>query len=446
MTGASSLARNAQRLGLGLAAIATFGCATYSETMRATVIAVDEGHYASAIQEVSAKIGATPSEPIPHDLPEDGPLWLLERGTLLQATADFGLSARDWTAADEGLEWLDLSPTGLATIGRYVYSDDVGPYRAPPSERLALNALNSLNYLTRGDLSGAAVEARRYTVMQQYLQAQEVEVRDPLGAYVSGFVFEQRGEGDRALRYYDEALAAGAPERALATAVARLADRYPYRTPRLRSLLERAPPGSSADATGELLLVVATGRVPPKRPKRIPVGAAVAIAGVYFTGDLSILDRSAMKVVSYPALGPGISGDTIRRITVDGTPVTASVLSDLSAEVVREYKELEPRILAAALSRLLVRATAAEGVRAGSKGKEDWVGALTANLVEAAMVAADRPDTRSWTLLPARVSVFRTSLAGGNHTVSVELRGETRDFEVDIPHRGYAALIVMSPR
>jgi hypothetical protein len=426
--------------------ITTLGCATYSETLQATVNAVDQGNYTAAIQEMSRKIGSPPNESIPADLPVDGPLWLLERGTLLQATAAFEFSARDWTAADDGLEWLDLSANGLATIGRYIYSDDVGPYRAPPSERLALNALNSLNYLTRGDLSGAAVEARRYTVMRDYLDSQAVEARSPLGAYLAGFVFEQRGEGDRALRYYDEALAAGAPESALAAPVARLTRLFPYRTPRLSALARQEAVGPNQGMGAELLLVIATGRVPPKRPKRIPVGAAIGIAGVYFTGDLKVLDRSAMKVVSYPALGPGVSGDTIRGIEIDGKTATATVVANFSAQVRREYKELEPRILAAALSRLLVRAATAEGVRAASRGKDDWVGALTANLVEAAMVAGDRPDTRSWTLLPGRVAVVRARLSSGSHTVRVQLQGGTREFEVDVPERGFVTLVVTSPR
>jgi hypothetical protein len=409
------------------------GCATYSDSLLTARSATDAGDYTGAIAELDR-----------HAKGRDAPLVLLERGLLLQAEDQFEDSARDLTAADEGLEWLDLSDNALHTIGEYVYSDSAGPYRSPPSERLALNGFNLLNFLTRGDLSGAAVEARRYTVLREYMISNEIAHRSPLGAYLAGFVFEHRGEGDRALRYYDEALAAGAPTTALAEPVRRLAATFPYRTERLEELIAQgpAPPQGSRN---ELLVVVATGRVPYKVPKRIPIGAAVGLAGTYVTGDLDWLDRGVAKVVVYPELVPGPPGRGPRGVRIDGQNAAARLIDDIGSEVRREYEAIKPRIIAAALSRMIVRAAASEGVRAAMDDTGGWA-SLVAILFEGALAAFDRPDTRSWTLLPARVAIARVAVAPGEHAVEVELTDETVRYQVEVPVGGFAAVVVTAPR
>ena len=423
------------------------GCATYSETLQGARLAADAGDYESATEQVDRQVGAASDKQIPSKLKGDQVLALLERGTLLQAESRFPDSARDFSAGDEGLEWLDLSPDALGTIGEYVYSDSAGVYRSPPSERLALSGFNALNYLARGDLSGAAVEARRYTVMREYLDSREVKYGGALGAYLAGFTFERRGEGDRALRYYNEALVAGASAEALTEPVVRLAAIFPYRTPLIRSMLARGGGGKQvAQAPSEILFVIATGRVPYKVPERIPVGVAIGIAGTFITGDAKALSRGVAKVVVYPELVAGPTGNTIRGVSVDGRSVSTHLIDDLAFEVRREYEEIKPRIIAAALSRLIVRAAVAEGVRAASSGQSSAVSSLLAVFVEGALVALDKPDTRSWTMLPASVAAARVPVEPGKHSVVVELAGERRTFSVVVPPSGFATIVVTAPR
>ena len=116
-----------------------------------------------------------------------------------------------------------------------------------------------LNYLAMADLQGAAVEARRYQVMRDYLENLGIDhPRGRIGAYLAGFIFEHLGESGRALRYYQDVQADG--EAALARGA-------------------RRARGASAAESGEVLVVIGAGRTPIKVPKRIPVGAAIGIAG-----------------------------------------------------------------------------------------------------------------------------------------------------------------------
>ena len=97
-----------------------------------------------------------------------------------------------------------------------------------------------------------------------------------------------------------------------------------------------------------------------------------------------------------------------------------------------------------------MRAAAAEGARAagrqagGSEG--DIVGLLAALFTEGALVAMDKPDTRSWQFLPRWIYVYRQPLDPGTHDVWIDVAGEQRSFEVEIPAEGYAAVVLTDPR
>ncbi len=436
---------------LALAALAAAGCATYTERVDQAMRAAAGGNYDAAVGDINRVLGVGSADDLPSSWNGDRPLAALERGTLQQALSRYPDSARDLSAAEQKLELLDLTGDAIGTLGSYLYSDSVKTYKTPPTERLSLNAINMLNYLAVGDLDGAAVEARRFQVMRDYLAAEEIEADGPatLGTYLAGFVFERRGEGDRALRYYEEALARG-PLESLSAPIARLAAANPFRGPRISEVLARVPKAQPPAAPErEVLIVLNVGRVPHKEPKRIPVGVAIGLAGVYATGKFDVLKYGAAKVVVYPDLVDSPSTLGPASVTVDGSAVAVEALTDLGAAVSQEYEKAKPKIIAAALTRMATRAAVAEGIRAGGRQESKVLGDVLAIVFESALVAFDRPDTRSWTTLPGRVLVARVPVAPGQHTVAVSFAGSGsagRTIAVDVPSAGYAAVVVTEPR
>jgi len=438
----------------GLALLAA-GCATYSGRLDGAHRAAQGGDWEAAESRLNDLLGVASREEVPEEWEASTALVALERGVVLQAREAWRASARDLSAAELELEMIDLKLDSVGRIGRYVYSDSVEEYRAPPIERTALNAVNMLNYLAVGDLAGAAVEARRYQVMRAYLESLEDHPRDRFGAYLAGFVFERLGEPARALRYYEDALEDG-PLASLDAAVARTAAHTSWRGPAVARVLERTGVAEAGAAPAELLVVLSVGRTPVKVPERIPIGAAIGLAGTWITGDVRILERSILKVVVYPSLQPVTSRVTGGAVRVDGRAVETELLTDLAAEVRAEYEKIEPRILGAALSRLIVRAAAAEGARLAAReaagGKGDGariVGILAALGAEAALVGLDEPDTRSWTFLPGKILVARVPIAPGRHRVEVRLAGPgggVREVPVEVAPGGYAAVVVTEPR
>jgi hypothetical protein len=441
----------AARTALVLLAATLAGCATYSDRVQRSGLHATAGDYPRAIAELNSVLGVRSAGELPDRWGADRALAILERGILQQSAGRYRESARDLSAAEQELELLDLSLDPVAEIGRYVYSDSAGPYRLPASERLSLNAVNLLNYLALGDLEGAAVEARRFQVMREFLDSIDGGAAEParFGAYLAGFVFERRGEGDRALRYYEEALDRG-PLSSLMRPAERLAQVYPYRGPRLEALLAGgAPPQSVEPPDGELLVVLCLGRVPHKVPERIPVGLAVGIAGAYATQDADWLKYGAAKVLVYPELVTTPSTLGRPRVQLDGRELEIEQIADLEATVRREYDEMKPLILAAALSRLALRAGLAEGMRAAGEEESNLLGDLLAFFTEGLFVVLDRPDTRSWTMLPARVLVARAPISYGTHAVTVSFEGVAggvRQVPIEIPPGGHAAVVITEPR
>jgi len=425
------------------------GCATYIDRLEKATRLASAGDYGGAVVEMNGILGVSGGDELPSRWGGDRPLAALDRGTLHQAQQHYPGSARDLSAAEQELELLDISSDPVGTLGSYLYSDSVKSYRTPPTERLALNAINLLNYLAVGDLDGAAVEARRFQVMRDYLEAHSIRADAPasMGSYLAGFVFEKRGEGDRALRYYEEALAAGTLP-SLEDPIRRLAPHHPYRGPRVEGVLARGSVARRVPSSAtEILVVLSMGRVPHRKAERIPVGAAVGLAGVYLTRDFDWLKYGATKWVSYPELAASPSFLGTPQLRVDGSIVDLENLTHFGSAIRREYEDSKPQILAAALTRMATRAAFAEGVRAAGRQESNALGDILSILFESAMTALDRPDTRSWTTLPERVLVARVPVTPGRHDLEIDFGSAGgRRAAVDVADGGFAAVVVTEPR
>lgn len=437
------------------------GCATYSDKLTKSHQAVNRGDYKVGVRELNDILGVGSHEQIPDEWTPHRPLVALERAILLQSQGKYEWSARDLSAAETELEFLDLKMDTAGNIGKYIYNDSAEVYKVQPTERLALNTMNMLNYLAMDNLEGASVEARRFTIACEYLESLDEDSVEgshgAFGSYLAGFTFEKLGEPARALRYYEEALDAG-DLKMLREPVLRLYSQGNYVGKRLKEYVHELEASgldkvqertSSAESDGEILIVLGLGRVPYKIPKRIPIGAAVGYAGLWVTGDPDILAYSAFKVVIYPELVDPVNRFANATVNIDGQKLPVEMLTDFGAEIAREYEAIKPKIIGAALTRMIARAAAAEGSRALARKKGGATALLAALATEAALVGLDKPDTRSWTFLPAQMYVCRAQVKPGQHEIRIDLLGrgrETRAIRVEVPPRGFSVVVITEPR
>jgi hypothetical protein len=155
----------------------------------------------------------------------------------------------------------------------------------------------------------------------------------------------------------------------------------------------------------------------------------------------------------YPELTQPPEAFSRAGLRIDGLPETLDLVTNFGSEIKAEYEDMKPKIIGAGVSRMVVRAGAAEGAReAGKQVGGDagevlgWIAALA---TEATLVAFDKPDTRSWMLLPQKVYIGRRTVAPGTHTVDVELAGNaggSMTIDVEVPEGGFAVVVATTLR
>jgi hypothetical protein len=429
----------------GLSAGAT-GCASYSDHTKVARTALDAGNARRAADAYNKLLGVKSDADLPPDLKGDKVVQVLERSTILQQLENYPMSSRDLEVSDKNIEMLDFSHSTMDDVSKFIFTDDAGPYQSPPYEKLMINTINMLNYLVRGDLNGARIEARRYAVMNQYLSENKKQGKNMTGpgSYLAGFVFEKSKQPGEALRYYDEALAyASYPS--LRDPVRRLSKLDAYRTPRLTEMIGKAEVETAAppDDSAELLIVVNYGRVPAKIPQRVPIGLALTLA----SGALSPESSARANALAAQGLVTWVNFPTIEtpKITygfatgyVDRQPVALDNVVAIDLETAKAWKENLGVIVASAITRMITRVIAGEATRKVAGG---GVGGLLLSLgTQATMTAVDTPDTRSWSTLPARIAVTRVRVPAGKHTVELEARGARKRQEVDLKPNDWAVV------
>ncbi len=448
-------------MGLTLGTLPVSGCAGYESTSAPLGRALDEGRRAVAVKGLNDALGVGAADDGRFADGPDAPLVLLERAMVLLAEGRHGLSARDFQAADADLEVLDLDGDAVGSLGRYLWSDAATVYRAPPYEKTILNTLNMLNYLVMGHLSGARVEARRLIVSERHLGDQEdVHGLSALGAYLSGFTFERSGRWDQAMRHYADAKVRGG----VPTLEAAIEDLHRRTGAWDRRLGDRPPPSPVPAAVrsgqGEILVVVGTGRAPYRFPERVPLGLGVA----YLTTPtcaphcLNPAQRTQARRVAAQGLTTWLNYPGLRRVRprvtgadvhIGGQPAVGASALDLEALAMSAFERSKGVILLAAFSRAVTRALAGAGAEtlvrsaAGDQEGGGLAGLLAGLLVEGLMVAADVPDTRSWSSLPARLHVFRARVPAGAHRVQIRLHGPAAEEvvrEVEVEAGGYVVV------
>lgn len=421
------------------------GCKTFSDYTRATRNALDVDDLDAALRASNRALDVKKADALPESLGKNGALLLLDRAMVLLARQEHQFSARDFQLADKSVEILDFSRSTGDEIVRYMFSDSAGPYKARPYEKLMINTMNMLNYLAPGNLEGARVEARRFSVMRDYLLGADKVDHEAVrragapGSYLAGFAFEKSGEPDAALRYYDEVLQAhDAPT--LSAAIGRLKRQSGYRTPRL----DAAAPGGSNQATpgdlpSEVLIVVSYGRVPPLIAKRVPIGLALTVAAAFLSASAvqqanRLAAQGLVTWVNFPDLEPTRSEYPVPVVAIDGSRYPAQVIANVDAVARQAWDESKGRVMAAAVTRMLTRAAvgAGAGVAVGKASGESGLGVLASMITQASMAAADKPDTRSWATLPARIAVVRAEVPPGQHAVEVNVLGRQYSFQTNV--------------
>jgi tetratricopeptide (TPR) repeat protein len=368
------------------------------------------------------------------------------------------------------------------------------------SERLMIHVYGSLNYLALGEPDEAAVEARRLSRLLDQLA--DGNGLDALGAdnrrlyrslrYFTAAVFEQAGERNDADVAYR--LAGTDPEAESGSGVVVLVEsgfvahrversvtllvgadelddlRYGSEDRRQRFArcfshqkfegtlnewgaqdadacdgLDRRPRKRDHDDDLTYLMRVAWPSMYQPLSSR-PLGTVQA-----FTGDrpVPLLDvaRDATALDPLPAPGDtvGAPGEGAGALPLGlpgyGQPVMSA---DVSGAVIQDFNRKAPGILVKSIARAAVKYTVVKAIEDGASEKDETLGDIAGIVGNVFAALTERADTRSWTLLPARLQIVRLDLPPGTHHVKVAAGGaneRTLDLgNVEVPRRGVAVV------
>jgi hypothetical protein len=226
-----------------------------------------------------------------------------------------------------------------------------------------------------------------------------------------------------------------------------------YGSPRLRKLIglsndERppAPPDTEAEQQqGELLVIVSYGRVPAKVARRLPIGLALTYAsGALSPNDHARANRLAVQGlvtwVNFPELGKARGQYDEPWFRLDGKQLPLEGIVAVDHEAKKAWDDAKGTVIASAITRMIARIAAGEGVRQAAGKDHAVAGILLSLATQATLTATDTPDTRSWATLPARMAFARIRLAPGTRTIQVKARSQHLEQKLTIKPGGFAVV------
>jgi len=385
--------------------------------------------------------------------------------------------AERWEESNAAFERAELeaerrfSRSVTQTVGTLLVNDAVVSYSPPPAEAAMIPFYRMLNYLALGLPDEARVEARKAIGYLERLRGSAGEpcVGEGLVQYLAGLTFTGSGDRSDALvalrqaeRGYDAcqqdgvaaplALGADLIRAARAAGVGEVADSAAARY----RLASPPPPGTSGEVvvvleqgwvahrSGDALhvpifdedvdgldsenhegIVAASGRVSARMlesaVERAQWGSslgdhpAVQVAAVAEGGYVM---RLAWPVFRHePATPAGV-----RLLIDDDTAGSPELATDLSALLMRRWERQRPAAMARMVGRGLTKyLLTREAERSAERKHGEAAGWLVGRLGNLAGNRLERADTRSWSLLPDRVSLVRLSLPPGEHRLALEV-------------------------
>lgn len=386
--------------------------------------------------------------------------------------------AGKWEASNAAFEWAETEAQNRWTrsisqqAGQLVVNDGVVDYVPPPSEMALLPYYRMLNYMALGSSDGALVEARKASEwLERLSDRKDPCVGDGFVHYLAGLTFRGAGERNDALVSYRNAERsfgacgdrdqAQAPEW-LGAELYRVAMDAGVREVGDSAMARYALAHAATElqeGTAELVVFVENGWVAHRSSESIHVpiyryeldeagsgeqGDVAARVVARLVGNVAeqaywgeaLDDRPEFQLaaaleggyvmrLAWPGLRLEAAEAPAVRVMVDSQAVDAPVVDDVSAAMLRRWQAERPGMFTRMVGRGIVKLVATRGVEREVRKKDDTVGWIAGRALNLAGNLLERADTRSWSLLPNRISVARFTLPAGEHTVRVEVVDET---------------------
>ncbi|MBI3995916.1 MAG: hypothetical protein HY349_08075 [Nitrospirae bacterium] len=357
-------------------------------------------------------------------------LYHLDRAMMLHLAGQYAESSQALAEAENRIEEL-YTKSVAAGAGSMLANDYTLPYEGEDFEKVMINVIAALNYVYLGQWDEALVEARKVdhklNLFNDKYEKKNVYKQDALAQYLSGILYEAKGELNDAFISYRKAHQAygdyrknyGTPMPPMLPAdLLRVSEALRF-TEEHQDYLKQFPgtrwtTAKELKGQSEVVFVSYTGRSPIKEDFFIDAPIPDKKGGTY------ILRVALPKFVPQP--------DRVRTAEVHLIPVAAGSGGAISQRTVPAEditaiarKNLEDRI-----ARITVKAVArATSKYLASRTAEKELGPLAGLASNIYAVATEQSDKRSWRTLPGQIQLARMVVPPGAYTVAVEYYDQT---------------------
>jgi hypothetical protein len=192
-------------------------------------------------------------------------------------------------------------------------------------------------------------------------------------------------------------------------------------------------------------MIINYGRVPAKIAERIPIGLALTFAsGAISPFDQDRANRLAAQGlvtwVNFPSLGKPHGQYDRPTVGIDGSAQSIDEALAVDVAARKAWDSVQGKVVASAITRTITRILAGQAVQKATGN--GLTGFLLGLGTQATMTAADTPDTRSWSTLPARIAVGRVRVAPGKHTIELVSRGVRKHQTVTLKPGGWTVAVL----
>ena len=394
-------------------------CASYTEETRTIRTDYRDGSFQQALD----KIESSSLKENKNRL-----LYNLEKAMILDRMGDQVKSRSLLISADKIAD--DLYTTSISrTAASFVVSDASTDYSGEDYEKVAIHTELALSYIGSGDLDSARVEARKINnklsqINDAYEDHKDRYSEDAFARYLSGIIYEARGETDDAIIDYTKALASyrgnfsafvngGTPDHLIKALYRLLSQRG--RQDRLKELqgefprlVEAAKAELDDRDSGEVVVIHELGHIAVKTSESFAFAFGKQVV------------RFSFPVIR--SQGRSYFGQTGLIVNPGDKFHSAENAEDLNAIAHSTLEDRRGRLIAKSAARLIAKGQLTE------QAYQNFgpLGGLAMNIFA---VVTETADTRSWSLLPEAYAVSRIRLKSGKHTIKIQSGGKLGKIE-----------------
>jgi hypothetical protein len=359
-------------------------------------------------------------------------LYDFDRGMMLHLAGQYVESNQFLAQAEDRIDQL-YTKSVTAEGGAMLTNDNTLPYEGEDFEKVMINVIAALNYVYLGQWDDALVEARKVDhkldLFNDKYEKKNVYKRDALAQYLSGILYEAKGEVNDAFISYRKAYEAyGDYRKSYATpmppplpadllrttaALGFTEEHQDYlkQFPDTRWLTEK-----ELQSQSELIFISYTGRSPVKEDYFITAPVPDVRGGTY------LLRVALPKFVPLP---DKVGTAEVHLMPADGGAVSQRVFlaEDITAIAKKNLEDRIGRITAKAIARATAKYLASRTIRnqmAQGKGNEALAGFLADVGTNIYSVVSEQSDKRSWRTLPGEIQMARLAVPPGTYTLAVE--------------------------